>query len=284
MPTGSDDPSVMGAAGIAAPPPLRDDAGAAPSGDDGRAATGSPSAADSGLQHEPDAGRAAPAEPSDPAAQHPEQTPDAGQSMGAASDDGTQTPPEDASPPDPPSPKDSCATSCPPDRPHCVHGSCVQCEHHADCQDLSRPQCKDHTCIPCTSDDACHGRPNAGVCDAAAAAERRGGKGHGKDDGNGGDRQSAGTGSGACVECTADDEHACGGYVCDPVAKRCTARQSQSADLCAPCISDSECKDHRACMDYVDLSGTALGSYCVTTDDDVCLTGCAIGLALLCSP
>jgi hypothetical protein len=147
-------------------------------------------------------------------------------------------------------------------------GVCVECATDADCADVARPQCQDNQCATCSSDDACANRPNATVCDDGERKHgRRGGK----------------SGTGACVECDADHEDVCGDRVCDAQEKRCSDRGRQSARLCAPCLSDSECDGERICASVAPDDPTA-AAYCVVESNlDSCLESCAQGVPLACA-
>ena len=147
-------------------------------------------------------------------------------------------------------------------------GHCIECATHTDCADLARPECDHNQCGPCTGDDACADRPNASVCDDGK--QRRG-------------RRRGERGSGACIECDADHEDACGDRVCDTQQKRCSDRERASARLCAPCLGDGECTGDYVCASD-ESNATGAASYCVVENNaDACLQSCAAGLPLVCA-
>jgi hypothetical protein len=147
-------------------------------------------------------------------------------------------------------------------------GTCVECQSHTDCTDLARPQCDDNHCEQCTDDDACEGRLNATVCDDGDG--RRG-------------RRRGQRGSGACVQCTAEHDNACGEGVCDEELKICTDRSRESARLCAPCLGDSECDEDRICAS-AEPTDPAAAAYCViASNEDACVESCALDLPLACA-
>jgi hypothetical protein len=149
-----------------------------------------------------------------------------------------------------------CATAADDDDDDDVAGTCVECATHADCTDLARPECDDFECGRCTDDDACEGRPNATVCD-----ERRGRRG-----------------SGACVECTARDDDACGdGRSCDEERLVCVEAGDGDGEMCASCDADGDCIDGFAC------GSNGGASYCVpATNVELCVATCENGSPLSC--
>jgi hypothetical protein len=122
-------------------------------------------------------------------------------------------------------------SACGGKKPYCKAGGneCVECNTAGDCKDAQKPACVSNVCTPCTGDGDCLG--NA-VCD-----------------------ESDGPFKGQCVQCTpnpADETAKCGDKSCNPFTRTCTDRKRDDADICQPCLADSECKaDHRCIpMDY----------------------------------
>src|SRR5690606_2726318 len=68
--------------------------------------------------------------------------------------------------------------------------------------------------------------------------------------------------SGACVQCTKDDESPCGDYSCDPVAFTCTETERGKTGTCRPCLADSECEGDRRCIE-LKFQGEPHGWYCM---------------------
>jgi hypothetical protein len=70
---------------------------------------------------------------------------------------------------------------------------------------------------------------------------------------------------GACVECSAADETACGTNVCDVAMGTCTTVAMGSVSLCGPCTSDRACMAGQVCAptELPVGSGTVIGSYCL---------------------
>lgn len=132
-----------------------------------------------------------------------------------------------------------------PGKPICSAGTCVQCTKQSDCTDPGASQCdlSTHTCKPCTTDAHCSNIAGKGVCL-----------------------------DGACVQCTAAKPTACGAdsksgtpLVCDSLKHTCTTALAKSAGLCAPCVSDAQCKAGELCV--LDTVGTgasakAVGYFC----------------------
>jgi hypothetical protein len=180
-----------------------------------------------------------------------------------------------------PPPTCTSATSCPPESPSCVSGTCAGCVQHADCAAFpATPACgPGGECVACTADEqracgaptsscdaltnrcvACladaqctdpqHSACNvvAHACEPCIRTEQC--------------AHVAGKGicqQGTCVACTAGAVQACretlaGGelrqYVCDPATHACDkARLANSKTLCDSCISDLECAPGQLCVD-----------------------------------
>jgi hypothetical protein len=132
---------------------------------------------------------------------------------------------------------DDCTAT--PTTPVCVEGACVACAADTDCTTLTAPECDTatHACVACTGNTACTARTGTTVCDTA--------------------------GGGACVECTAGDETACGANSCNPATRTCTATPRASVRTCGACTADSECLADNRCVPMV-FQGTArTGGYCL---------------------
>jgi len=131
------------------------------------------------------------------------------------------------------------------DKPICSIGTCVQCAKQSDCTDPAASQCDmtKHTCTACATDAHCSNIAGKGVCL-----------------------------SGACVQCTAAKPAACGTdaatstpFVCDSLKHTCTTQKAASAGLCAPCVSDAQCKPGELCVLDTVGTGTAaktVGYFC----------------------
>jgi hypothetical protein len=151
-------------------------------------------------------------------------------------------------------------------------GTCVECAADGDCKSTAKPECNDNRCATCTDDGACAGRMGTTVCDS------------GGDSGNGKrGRRRGSPPTGACVECTAQEQQTCGERVCDAIAKQCTQRARQSAALCQPCVGDRECASGRMCA-TLDASNASAASYCVSESaSDNCLRACSLGAPIGCA-
>src|SRR5690606_8771874 len=97
------------------------------------------------------------------------------------------------------------------------------------------PVCLDGSCTSCSTSADCSDRPNASVCHED---------------------------SGACVQCTKDDESPCGDYSCDPVALSCTETKRGKTGTCRPCLADSECEPDHRCIE-LKFQGEPHGWYCM---------------------
>ena len=143
--------------------------------------------------------------------------------------------------------------------------SCVACLRDTDCTDgnrcdtdLADPSM--NRCVACTSDAHCTD-PAAAKCDTAAGTCTA------CDDST----QCEGTGQnvcsdGTCVQCSEDDESACGENVCDVSAETCTTTPAGMTGLCQPCVSDRQCSPGRVCVP-MEFDETPLGSFCLWRQD-----------------
>ncbi len=134
-----------------------------------------------------------------------------------------------------------------PDAPVCgdsgaADGTCVACAGDADCTDADAGKCDTATnaCVPCDDSDQCT-EDGAGVCDMTGE-------------------------SGVCVECTVDDESACGGNSCHPTTQTCTGTALGSVRLCESCAADSECPTNARCVPLQFMAADR-GTYCLTDRD-----------------
>lgn len=103
---------------------------------------------------------------------------------------------------------------------------CVECLASTECATAAAAKCDGGACVRCTSNDDCAHIAGKTVCDTAA---------------------------GECVQCTGKDYTSCGmsmgtPLVCDTLKRTCTTEKEHLADLCKPCVSDSNCKLGQACM------------------------------------
>ncbi|MEM6957205.1 MAG: hypothetical protein AAF645_16060, partial [Myxococcota bacterium] len=122
-----------------------------------------------------------------------------------------------------------CAARAP--RTECSdEGTCVQCTGNSDCTDPEAPVCgTDGLCEACTvgSADDCSGVTGSGGETLAVCTDVGG--------------------TPTCVECTADDESACGDEVCDVQNRTCSGELAGEADLCQPCVSTRQCMEGQVC-------------------------------------
>lgn len=115
--------------------------------------------------------------------------------------------------------------------------------------DESAPVCDDGACNSCSTNDDCAGFDDNQVCDR---------------------------GTGACVQCTGADSHACGGFVCESKARTCaTGVLPASAEFCESCVSDAQCgKGGRlaSCLP-TGFNGEDLGYFCQPriADGETCI-------------
>lgn len=137
--------------------------------------------------------------------------------------------------------------------PQCSNHQCIGCTSDDACTDLSNPECNPTgSCIPCTADAACIGRPGTEVCDTAAGATQ-----------------------GKCVQCTGAKYAACKQgstqYVCESLNRVCSATAVElSADVCSECVSDAQCQMGKLCVkqlfddptDSPDRGAIDIGYFC----------------------
>ena len=128
------------------------------------------------------------------------------------------------------------------DLPACKQGEagasnvCVECTTNEHCPGESVCNAATNLCVECTTNEHCPD-PDASVCNVETNACQ---SCQTNDD-------CRGIAAGdvcfdeSCVECTSEDDSACGGNSCDPVAFSCTNTERGSVQLCEPCKADSEC-------------------------------------------
>lgn len=114
--------------------------------------------------------------------------------------------------------------------------SCVECLEHSDCMSPSAGRCDGGECTPCTDSEHC-----AGISGKEACAES----------------------TGACVECTANDESGCGNNSCDPATNQCTETARGSRTVCRTCVADSECEPNYRCVPMEFQGEPREGGYCL---------------------
>jgi hypothetical protein len=121
-------------------------------------------------------------------------------------------------------------------------GACVACTSDDNCPDANAAACgEDFTCGACTSDSDCEHLDDLGVCN-----------------------------SGTCVECTVQDESACGVNSCNPATNTCTATPRDSVDVCESCVADSEClNDNLRCVP-MNFESEFHGNYCMRLETAGC--------------
>lgn len=122
--------------------------------------------------------------------------------------------------------------------------TCVECLDHGDCTDASAARCAGGECVRCTASSQCAGISGKEVCDEPA---------------------------GACVECTAHDESACGANSCNPATNQCTETERGSRARCRSCVADSECHEDYRCVPMEFQGEPREGGYCLKVGS----TGCS---------
>lgn len=142
---------------------------------------------------------------------------------------------------------DRCGGQCTGDTPVCEEstGECVECLQSSQCTHAEASVCaEDHACKPCTANDEC-AHLGLALCD-----------------------------NGTCVECTMETEaEQCGQNSCNPATHECTDTARSSADICEPCVADSECEDaDHFCVPMVFMgSGAQLAAgYCLKNNNSGC--------------
>lgn len=123
------------------------------------------------------------------------------------------------------------------DKPFCAEStkSCVECEEHESCTDLSKPVCEAGSCTGCTESPQCARFSETPVCDEA---------------------------SGMCVGCLTEAD--CDGKVCDPRTHECTEFDAHALNACRECEYDAQCRVGQVCveMTYTDTGPGVVGRFC----------------------
>ena len=103
--------------------------------------------------------------------------------------------------------------------------TCVDCLTNDDCTDPTASVCdSSFTCTACADDGGCAHLPGTALCDTSA-------------------------GSGVCVECTAEDESACGqNRTCNVLTGQCVDVEPGTVDTCGQCTSDTQCAAEHRCI------------------------------------
>ena len=123
---------------------------------------------------------------------------------------------------------------CPAESPFCEEsaGECVACRTSDDCSLPEEARCLSGAFTACETDADCTHLGGAPRCDA-----------------------------GTCVECLSEAD--CGGKLCAPLTHTCTNLVPKSADICAPCEHDGQCKDGMVCVAQV-FGGVPTGTQACT--------------------
>lgn len=123
--------------------------------------------------------------------------------------------------------------------------ACVECLASTECSDAKAAKCDGGACVKCTTNDDCAHIAGKTVCDTTI---------------------------GECVECTGKDYASCGismgtPLVCDTLERTCTNNKEHTADLCKPCVSDSNCKEGEICA-AEKYDGKDVGYFCFWKQGD----------------
>jgi len=136
-----------------------------------------------------------------------------------------------------------CGGDCAGATPYCdeTKMECVACLDHPQCSDAAAAKCDDGSCVACDDSAQCAGITDASICEL-----------------------------GACVECTADDDSACGGSeTCDLLASECVDVAAGSVENCEACSNDAQCESGHRCV-AMDFEGSAHGHYCLELPAPTC--------------
>ncbi len=138
----------------------------------------------------------------------------------------------------------TCADGCEGETPHCDSDSdrCVMCTEPVHCTEPTAAACVGGSCTRCSVDADCAGT-GENVCI-----------------------------EGECVECGPQKEIACGAQVCDLSGQRCSSIRMLSAGVCETCVSDRQCRDGLACVDW-QVDGIDVGLHCMWKDDAPTVAG-----------
>lgn len=120
----------------------------------------------------------------------------------------------------------------------CFSGSCRECGADSDCPTPGAPHCYNGICGMCTDDLSCGRFADTLACHA-----------------------------GACAECSATNDDACGTNVCDVRLGVCTSIPKRSAGACSPCVAEDQCRAGMSCVvmsGTLDVGGSGeLGAFCL---------------------
>lgn len=120
-----------------------------------------------------------------------------------------------------------------------AENTCVQCRSDLDCLDPAASRCEAGKCVPCQTDADCH-LEGFSICDTAPRAP-------------------------VCVECTDSRPEACAvgdaAFLCNGLSQECTIFTPRSADVCEPCISDSQCQETQLCVEQF-FGDVSVGHFC----------------------
>lgn len=163
----------------------------------------------------------------------------------------------------------ACDALCDGATPYCDEESreCVACRDNVDCTDASAPRCEAGQCLGCTEAADCAHHADQGVCDpesgscvecmeATDCAQHPDG--------------SLCVG-GQCVECTVEDESACGDNSCDPATNTCTSTKRSSRGPCQTCVADSECEPDHRCVPMEFQGEVRERGYCLKVGETGCV-------------
>lgn len=121
-------------------------------------------------------------------------------------------------------------------------GACVECTSDDNCPNAAEAACgEDFTCGACAADSDCEHLDGLSVCDA-----------------------------GTCVECSVEDESACGANSCNPATRQCTNTPRSSVSTCRACVADSECESESYRCVPLNFDGQPHGSYCMKRQSAGC--------------
>jgi len=141
--------------------------------------------------------------------------------------------------------------------------TCVECLSSTDCKNATASVCIAGKCEPCATNADCSHLSGTTVCKSEPAAD-------------------AGAETGACVQCTVDDETPCGSKSCNPATNACTNTDRGSVDICHSCMADSECiggdvedggTTTARCVSMT-FKGAAHGNYCLQRYSPISSVGC----------
>lgn len=143
----------------------------------------------------------------------------------------------------------ACSLSC--DADYTLDGeACVECTSNADCTTPGASMCSGGSCVGCDSNDACSHLGDRSTC----------------------------SGDGVCVECTRNDDSACGGNSCDVAFGACTNTPKGSQDRCDPCVADTECTPGHACVPMEFQGDARSAGFCLPEKSGDCAAPFAVAV------